>query len=144
VERTSQASGRFADPARANVTTLQSLQNQFSNQAIVDSQGNLVLVNPSPGQLGTLGQQWIEGPARIGLDVNLVKRVRIDETKSFEVRVDVINLLNTPRWNFVTGATDINNLNSGRISAADPTGSFAQADTITAARRFTLNARFNF
>jgi hypothetical protein len=58
--------------------------------------------------------------------------------------VDVINVLNTPRWNFVTGATDINSLNFGRMSAADPTGSFAQADTITAARRFTVNARFNF
>ena len=133
-----------ADPARDSVTTLQSLQQQFSNQAIVDSQGRFVLVNPAPGQLGTLGQQWIEGPSRIGLDVNLVKRVRLDETKSFEIRVDVINLLNTPRWNFVTGATDINNLNFGRMSAADPTGSFAQADTVTAARRFTLNARFSF
>jgi hypothetical protein len=129
---------------RAGVTTLQALQAQFSNQVIRDAQGNLVLMNPAPGQLGTLGQQWIEAPGRIGLDVNLVKRIRVDEKKSVEVRVDVVNVLNTPRWNLVTGATDINNLNFGRISAADPTSSFAQADTVTAARRFSLNARFNF
>jgi hypothetical protein len=130
--------------ARNSVTMLQGLQGQFSNQVIKDAQGNPVLINPAPGQLGTLGQQWIEGPGRIGLDVNLVKRIRIDEAKSFEVRVDVVNLLNTPRWNLVTNANDINNLNFGRVSAADPTSSFAQADTVTAARRFSLNARFNF
>jgi hypothetical protein len=129
---------------RNSVTTLQGLQAQFSNQIIKDAQGNPVLINPVPGQLGTLGQQWIEAPAIIGLDVNLVKRIRIKENKNFEIRVDVVNLLNTPRWSLVTGANDINNLNFGRISAADPTGSFAQADTATAARRFSLNARFNF
>jgi Carboxypeptidase regulatory-like domain/TonB dependent receptor len=129
---------------RNSVTTLQSLQAQFSNQIIKDAQGNPVLINPAPGQLGTLGQQWIAAPAIIGLDVNLVKRIRIDESKNFEIRVDVVNLLNTPRWSLVTGANDINNLNFGRISAADPTGSFAQADTATAARRFSLNARFSF
>jgi hypothetical protein len=129
---------------RNSVTTLQGLQAQFSNQVIKDAQGNPVLINPVPGQLGTLGQQWIQAPAIIGLDVNLVKRIRISESKNFEVRVDVINLLNTPRWSLVTGATDINNLNFGRISAADPTSSFAQADTATAARRFSMNARFSF
>jgi hypothetical protein len=129
---------------RDRITNLQSLQAQFSNQVIKDANGNLVLMNPAPGQLGTLGQQWIEGPARIGLDVNLVKRVRVDESKSLEIRFDVVNLLNTPRWNLVTGGSDINNLNFGRMTAADPTGSFAQADTITAARRFSVNARFNF
>jgi hypothetical protein len=129
---------------RAAITNLQSLQAQFSNQIIKDAQGNPVLMNPAPGQLGTLGQQWIEAPGRIAFDVNLVKRVRIDENKQFEIRLDVVNVLNTPRWNLVTGANDINNLNFGRVSAADPTGSFAQADTITAARRFTLNARFSF
>jgi hypothetical protein len=132
------------DPARGGVTTLQSLQTQFQNRAIADAQGNLLLINPAPGQLGTLGQQWIEGPSRIGLDVNLVKRVRIDERKVFEVRVDVVNLLNTPRWNFVMNGLDINNLSFGRMTAADPTSSFAQADTFTANRRFTLNARLSF
>src|SRR5262245_42084967 len=127
-----------------SVTTLENLRGQFSNQVILDAQGNPVLINPAPGQLGTLGQQWIEAPARISFDVNLVKRVRIDESKNFEVRVDVVNLLNTPRWNLVTGANDINNTSFGRISAADPTSSFALADTITAARRFSLSARFNF
>jgi hypothetical protein len=135
---------QIADLARGSVTTLQGLQNQFSNRTITDAQGNLVLINPAPGQLGTLGQQWIEAPARINLDMNLVKRVRLDETKQLELRVDVINVLNTPWWRLVTGANDINNLNFGRMSAGDPTGSFAQVDTLTANRRFTISARVNF
>jgi hypothetical protein len=74
--------------------------------------------------------------------VNLLKRVRIDERKVFEVRVDVVNVLNTPRWN--DPVTDINSLNFGRTTAADPTASFQSSDTITAARRFTISARVNF
>jgi len=130
------------DPARNGVTTLQGLQSQFSNRAIMDAQGNLILVNSVPGQLGTLGQRWIEGPSHVGLDVNLLKRVRITESKVFEVRVDVVNILNTPRWN--DPITDINSPNFGRMTAADPTASFQQSDTTTAARRFTINARLNF
>ena len=76
---------QITDPTVSSVTTLQSLQGQFSNKAITDSQGRLLLVNPSPGQLGTLGLKWIEGPRNIGLDMNLVKKVRITERKEFEL-----------------------------------------------------------
>jgi len=131
------------DPQFQKVTTSQGLDTRFSNQAIADSQGNLILVNPAPGQLGTLGQRWIEGPGHIGLDFNLVKRIRLAETKSFEVRVDVVNILNTPRWNDPI-SLDINNPNFGKMTASDPTGSFQQSDTVTGARTFTINARVNF
>jgi hypothetical protein len=131
------------DPQSQKVTTSQGLDTRFSNQAITDSQGNLILVNPAPGQLGTLGQRWIEGPGHIGLDFNLVKRIRLAETKSFEVRVDVLNILNTPRWNDPS-SLDINNPNFGKMTASDPTGSFQQSDTVTGARTFTINARVNF
>jgi hypothetical protein len=56
--------------------------------------------------------------------------------------VDVVNVLNTPRWN--DPVLDINSLNFGRMTAADPTSSFQASDTVTAARRFTVNARINF
>src|SRR5438874_8981622 len=48
---------QVVDPGIANVTTAQSLDTRFSNRAIADAQGNLVLVNPAPGQLGTLGDR---------------------------------------------------------------------------------------
>jgi hypothetical protein len=130
------------DPARANVTTAQGLQSQFSNYAIKDSNGNIVLATARPGSLGTLGQRWIEGPGHIGFDVDMVKKVKIDERKEFEVRIDVINILNTPRW--LDPNTNINSSSFGRLTASDPAGSFQQSDIATGARTFTINARVNF
>jgi hypothetical protein len=130
------------DPvARARVTTLQGLQTQFSNRAIADAQGNLILVNPEPGQIGTLGQRWIEGPGHIGLDMNLVKRIRLSENKLFEVRMDVRNILNTPYW--ANPETNINSASFGRMLASGTTGA-NNADVDNGARSFSLSARLNF
>jgi hypothetical protein len=127
--------GQISDPAFNGVTTSQSLQGQFSNKAITDSQGRVLLMNPQPGQLGTLGLKWIEGPRNIGLDMNLAKRVKITETKEFELRVDAVNVLNHPNFtNFGTNNANlsINSLSFGRLTAA------------TGARSFVLNSRVNF
>src|SRR5262249_23896457 len=74
---------QITDPAVQILTTDQALNTRFSNKAIADAQDNLILVNPAPGQLGTLGRAWIEGPSHIGLDFNLVKRIRLAESKTF-------------------------------------------------------------
>ncbi|PYS33443.1 MAG: hypothetical protein DMG14_31860, partial [Acidobacteria bacterium] len=75
---------QVADPYGPNVTSLNGLNGQFSNKAIADSQGRILLVNPQPGTLGNLGLRWIEGPKNLSLDANLIKRVRITEKKEFE------------------------------------------------------------
>src|SRR5204862_7541913 len=72
---------QITDPSVAGVTPLNGLNGQFSNKAITDSQGRLVLVNPAPGQIGSLGSNWIEGPRSLGLNMDLIKRVRITDTK---------------------------------------------------------------
>ena len=124
---------QVTDPARANVTAAQGLQSQFSNRAITDAQGNFLLVNPQPGQVGNLGLKWIEGPGSIGLDMNLVKRVRLSETREFEFRMDAVNLLNHPNFgNLVANSLNINNTNFGRITTA------------TGSRSFVINGRLNF
>ena len=134
------------DASRSNVTNSQTLQGSFSNKVIQGPNGNTVLANPAPGTIGTLGRTWIEGPTHANFDVNLVKRIRLAERKEFEVRVDAVNVLNNPRWSFVGGGTtqDINNVNFGKLTAADPTGGAAQADFPVANRRFTFTARLNF
>jgi hypothetical protein len=121
---------QITDPSVASVTTTNALRDQFSNYAIADAQGRVLLMHPAPGQLGSLGRGWIEGPPRLGLDLNLIKRVRIDERKEFEVRVDAIDILNTPQWGDPN--LNINSLNFGRITSA------------TGNRQFTINARVNF
>jgi hypothetical protein len=118
------------DPSGAAVSSLNGLSGSFNNKAIADSQGSLLLVNPAPGTLGTLGLKWIEGPAALGLDVNLIKRVRLTETKEFEFRVDAVNVLNHP--NFDEPVLNINNTSFGRITSA------------TGNRRFVMSLRVNF
>src|SRR5438105_4082240 len=124
---------QIPDPAGTSVSPLNGLSGAFSNKAITDSQGRLLLVNPAPGTLGSLGLKWIEGPPVVGMDVNLIKRVKIAETKEFEFRVDVSNVLNHP--NFDNPDANINSTSFGRITAmAGNPGN----------RRFTLNLRLNF
>ena len=124
---------QIADPARAGVSNANALQGSFSNKAITDAQGNLLLVNPSPGWVGTLGQKWVEGPGLIGLDANLIKRVRLTETKEFEFRVDMVNVLNHPTFAAPLAASmSINSGSFGRITSAGGN------------RRFVINARLNF
>jgi hypothetical protein len=133
---------QIADPGSSNVTTAQGLRNRFSNRALADAQGNPILVNPQPGKVGTLGQRWIEGPGHIQLDVNIIKRLRIDESKNFEIRADVINLLNTPYW--ADPETNINSLNFGRMTAASEVGGNSAREARNGTRSFTLTARLNF
>ncbi len=121
---------QILDPARANVSTANALQGSFSNRAITDAQGNPLLVNPAPGKVGTLGLRSVEGPALINFDLNLIKRVRITETREFEFRMDALNVLNSPQ--FANPNVNINNTGFGRITTARGN------------RRFVVNARLNF
>jgi hypothetical protein len=122
---------RVADPGRNDITTAQNLRAASSQFAIADAQGRIIMRNPAAGKVGTMGPYWIEGPGQFGLNANLLKRIRISETKEVEVRLDAINVLNHP--NFGNPSTDINSVNFGVIGL--PT---------TGNRQFTFNARLNF
>ena len=88
-------------------------------------------MNPAPGQLGTLGNTWIQGPRSIRFDLNLDKRISIDESKDLEFRVDIIDVLNHPNFDNPV-SLDINNVNFGRIQSA------------TGNRSIVIGARVNF
>ncbi|MBI2149256.1 MAG: hypothetical protein HYU27_01450 [Acidobacteria bacterium] len=122
---------RIADPGRNSVTTSENLRAASTLTAIADAQGNILLQNAPAGRIGNMGQSWIEGPGQIGLNANLIKTVRIDESKEFVIRLDAINVLNHP--NFGNPTMDINSVNFGVIGL--PT---------TGQRQFTFNARLNF
>jgi hypothetical protein len=116
----------------ASTAACNGLVSGYNNKAIVDPNGNTVLVNPQPGQLGTLGYGSLKGPRSLSFDMNMVKRFNITETKSFEFRVDAINILNHP--NFSNPTTNINGVGTfGRITT-----------TNGSSRRFVLNTRINF
>jgi hypothetical protein len=119
-----------ADPNCASVTTTNTLNVACSLLAIYDGEGNPLLVNPQPGKVGTLGRNTMEGPSRLQLDMNLNKRVRIDERRDLEFRADVTNVLNHPV--FAIPTANINSANFGQITTA------------SVGRQFTLGARVNF
>jgi hypothetical protein len=118
------------DPSRATVTTLQGLNTQNNLFALADSKGRIVLQSAAPGAVGNLGQKWIEGPRRTGLDMDLVKRMSLGEEKNLELRVSAVNVLNHPQ--FANPVIGLQLPNFGRI--VDATGN----------RQFTFNARFSF
>ena len=122
---------QVSDPGKLSLTTLQGLRGNNNNIAIQDASGKLILMNPALGAIGNMGLLWFEGPGSIGLDADIIKRVRITETKEFELRVDAINVLNHP--NFGTPTTSINSTSFGRLAL--PT---------TGNRQFTFNLRLNF
>ncbi|MBL8206620.1 MAG: carboxypeptidase regulatory-like domain-containing protein [Blastocatellia bacterium] len=121
---------QVTDPAVANITTAQGLQARSTLRAITDANGNLLLVNPLPGQLGSMAPFYFEGPGAIAFDLNVVKRIKIKEELNFEFRADFIDALNHPRFGNPT--TDINSTNFGRITGAGGN------------RIIVLNARVNF
>ena len=117
------------DPAFSSLAA--NVAGSFTNLAIADANGNLILVNPGPGQVGSLGRNVIEGPGRWNLDMNLLKRVRIDESRDLEFRVDSSNIMN--HANFGNPNVNINSSgNFGRITSASD------------GRKFTVSARLNF
>lgn len=101
------------------------------------------MVNPAPGQIGTLALKWIEGPQSIALNMNLVKRIRIAETKELEFRADAVNVLNHPNFGF----PNLNINSTGNGTAGGIAGNnvpFGRITTATGDRKITVGARLNF
>ena len=105
---------QVADPSIANYTA--ALKANSTMSAITDASGKIILTNPLPGQLGSVAPRFLTGPAGIRLDVNMVKKIKINERVTFSLRADVENLTNTPY--FDNPITDINDPDFGRITSA--------------------------
>ena len=85
----------------------------------------------------------IQGPALLGLDVNLIKHIRITETKEFEFRVDASNVLNHP--NFGAPNLNINSIGTGTATGTGGTNvAFGRITTAGGNRSFVINSRLNF
>ncbi len=108
----------------ANLRTLSPLT------AIQDASGKLIVANPQVGTLGNLNPTFLRGPGSFALNVDLMKRVRIRERYEVQLRVDAINLFNTPQWG--NPNTTINSTGFGQITTA------------TGNRLIVLGARISF
>ena len=129
---------RVPDPSRANITTTDNLRNSSNLFAIADA--DMLLTAPAAGAIGTMGSN-----RQIGLSANLLKRIRLTETKEFEIRLDAINVLN--HANFPNPTMDITSPNFGLIAlpgAPGSTGGLTQNPANAGNRMFTFHARLNF
>jgi len=106
----------------------------FTNQALVDASGNIIMQNPNPGAVGTMtgNSSVIRGPGMLSFNGALTKSVRISENKTFTLRADVVNVLNRPQWG--NPNTNINGTTFGRITTV----------VGNVQRLVTLNARIDF
>jgi len=67
-----------------------------------------VLVNPNPGETGTLGSRSLVSFGTVFLDGNIQKTFRLTESKQLSIRIDATNILNHPQLNspnFTVGGT---------------------------------------
>lgn len=85
---------RVPDPSCAAVAS--NLKLFCTNTAIADANGNIILQNAAPGQLGTLGLRPIYGPGSWDMDANLQKSIRISESRNLTFRLDATNIFNHP------------------------------------------------
>ena len=87
---------------------------------------------PAPGQLGNTGKGYFFGPRFFDIDMALLKRIRITESKNLEVRADATNITNTPSF----GPPTLTYTSSlfGRIGGT----------VESASRKFQLGLKFNF
>ncbi|MCX6608091.1 MAG: TonB-dependent receptor [Acidobacteria bacterium] len=104
------------DPSIASITAINNIRSRSTLQGIADASGKILLVNPTAGQLGTLAPGFLEGPGELRFDINLAKRIPLNERFNMEVRVDAIDALNRPQWSDPN--VDMNSVNFGRITAA--------------------------
>jgi hypothetical protein len=126
---------QVTDPQCGNVTTVQNLRAACTLTAVADAKTNQILLqNPLPGTRGNLGQRVVEGPGVWRFDASLAKTVKVNESKSVQIRMDATNVLNHPEP--ATPSLDINNANFGLITGANAKTNLR--------RQFQAQLRFNF
>jgi hypothetical protein len=123
------------DPQIQGITNLDGIRDRSTLQAVVDPQGQIVAVNPTPGTLGSSANRFFFGPGYFAFDMNLLKTVSIGESKQLQFGITADNVLN--RTFFTDPDTFLNrSINSpsfGQITGTD-----------SGPRIVILSLRFNF
>jgi hypothetical protein len=124
---------QVADPSISQITSLGNLNQLSSMKAITNGSGQVVFVNPLPGQLGSLAINSFTGPRVFRIDLNVIKRIRITERFTVQIGATADNLTNTET--FANPTTNIDSAAFGRITGT--------ASGFTP-RLIVLQARLNF
>jgi len=118
------------------------LPGRFTNLQVVNSSGQPVLVNPSPGTTGNTAYYLpgVRGPSLMGLNASASKAFSIREHWTLTLRADAVNLTNTPQWGYnSTGTSGVLGINTNINSP-----SFGRITSASGNRLITFYARFDF
>ncbi len=134
---------RVRDPQCTNPSVVApSLSGFCQLNALQNSNGQVVLQTPLPGNRGTFGRNRFETLGTWSADMAVQKRVQVTESKSVTVRFDATNVFNhaTPAisggfFAATGGAPDLN------LQSGTPFGAFTNK---IGSRRFQLKARVDF
>ncbi len=87
--------------------------------AVADSSGKPILVNAQPGTLGNLPFGYVRGPGAKSVNINLIKRIKINERFTAQIGATAQNATNTPIFaNPSSTNLNINSPNFGVITSA--------------------------
>ncbi|HEY8560831.1 MAG TPA: carboxypeptidase regulatory-like domain-containing protein [Pyrinomonadaceae bacterium] len=97
---------------------------------------------PLPGEQGNTPRNYFIGPSFFETDVSLSKRFRFTETLSFDLRVDVKNLTNTPNFNAPSAVYPAAGLTNGSFGSS--LFGRINADVTNNNRRIQFSGKLNF
>ena len=112
---------QITDPSVAYLGS-SALKGLSTLKAIAGPDGKPILVNPLAGALGFLPDGLFRGPGAKTANVNLLKRIKINERITLQIGASADNVTNTPV--FADPNTNINSTSFGRITASGGTSPF--------------------
>jgi hypothetical protein len=104
----------FVNPAILNITT-DPITGKFVSSTLKPG----LMAAPAPGTFGNFPLNSVDGPVYFNVDISVVKRFKIGERVSLELKTTFINLLNNP--NFVFGTQNFDSTSFGLISSISGT-----------------------
>jgi hypothetical protein len=99
----------FVNPNLLNITV-----SPTTNKATAATLKPGLMAAPAPGTFGDFPVNSLNGPSFFNFDLSVIKRLRITETVSFELKGTAINVLNHP--NFIYGTLNFDSTSFGRIT----------------------------
>ncbi|HEX7177722.1 MAG TPA: carboxypeptidase regulatory-like domain-containing protein [Pyrinomonadaceae bacterium] len=90
---------------------------------------------PAAGELGNTGRNFFTGPRLFTLDLTLKKRIRFDESRNVEFRIEAQNATNTPSFGVPSDAN---------LVASSASFGFVGGNVIGGGRKMQLAVKFNF
>jgi hypothetical protein len=136
---------QVADPQCSSVAS--SIRSLCTLQAINNIQsGQIIFQNALPGTRGNFGMNNLTGPGAWNVDMALSKSVKITESKTFQFRVDVVNVFNHPQpgGTATASGTQIVYATNPLVNIDDTANTFGKFGSKAGRRTWQAKLRFDF